>query len=200
MGGCMELEGSKDGLGSRKKIEEYLTKEVYDAFVESGFDIHTGNQPAWIEGTHEFSPVLVKSNLENDVMGRPFGKFTGSFSNHDYMEGSISVHNFADGGWYEITEGYLTGKGYYFTLFYTVDYQHNEENYTLQSAISGKINEEYEIVEYQLMRYMKFNPGIGNIISTGSYRLYEKGPTGSESSMEGLEGSTVFTVKDFETK
>lgn len=197
--GCMELQGSKDGLGSRKKIEEYLTKEVYDDFIESGFKIHTGDEPAWIVGLHEFTPVLVKSNLENDVMGRPFGKFTADYSNHDYAEASISVYNFDENGWYEYAEGYLTGRAEYFTLFYTVTYQRNEDFYTLQCALSGRINEEYEIVDYQLMRYMKDNPGIENIISTGSYRMYEEKPESEGKLIEEEKSNGRFEFKEPET-
>jgi hypothetical protein len=189
--GCMELEGGKDGMGSRRKIEEYLTKEIYEVFVESGLRIHTGDVPPWIVGNHEFVLHLVKSNRENDLMGRRLGPFTSYFSDQDYTELSISVYNYDDNGWYEHSNGLMTGKGDNFTIFYSVTYQREEEEYQTMVGLSGKVNEEGKILDFQLLNYMKDNPGISGIIPTGTYRLYEEEAVGEESSVHGQKGVLI---------
>ena len=198
--GCMELAGSKDGKGSRKKIEEYLTKEVYDIFIESGFKIHVGNQPAWITGYHDFAPVLTKSNVENDVLGRRYGDFSSEFGEYNQDDASISVYNYRDNGWYEYVDAYMTGSGKFFSLFYTLTYQYEEEEYVVQIALSGEIDEEYNIVDYQLIRLMKDNPGIQALITTGSYRMYEEEPKSSGGLNEGINRLVYPENHDLDSK
>ncbi len=197
LSGCMELEGGKDGMGSRLKIEEYLTKEVYEVFVESGLRIHTGDAPPWIVGNHEFVLHLVKSNRENDVMGRRLGPFTSHFSNQDYTELRISVYNYDDNGWFEDSNGLMTGKGDNFTIFYPVTYQREEEEYQTLVGLSGRVNEEGKILDFQLLNYMKDNPGIPNIIPTGTYRLYEEEHSVEGSLPKASEGSLWLNLKNY---
>jgi len=161
--------------GLSYEINNLISSDIFNILDSLGMPIHTGENPANIEGTFLVSqPVLLSSNLNDDSVGYEFEGIRILFSSQNTEELKLTAKFSQDSSQADWQKSFISGSGNDFTVFSKIKTYGAAK---IDSAVSVQIYSgtwsSGGLTDLQMALVMldNYNNPDGNYIDVGNARL-----------------------------